>query len=83
MHKGMGFLRGGLERKKRLSPGRPQNRGGTDAAGLREIFRQMFRVCGVLPDAVARQDPILLFETLAAAEEKREIPDKLKWMYGM
>ena len=50
---------------------------------MRDIFRQMFRVCGVLPDAVARQDPILLFEILDAPREKREIPDKLKWMYGM
>ena len=50
---------------------------------LREIYRMLFSAWGVLPDAVERQDPKLLFTAISGAEEKPEIPDSVKALYGI
>lgn len=49
------------------------------------MYGQFFKVYGILPDAVARQDPELLFMTLDSLNEDKEpeIPPELAYFYGM
>lgn len=45
----------------------------------------LFKLHGIMPDVVARQNPILLLNTIALSadsEQSREIPDSLKFFYG-
>lgn len=46
----------------------------------------MFKYYKLLPDAVARQRPGLMFEMLDGLDkneaDEEDIPDKLKWFYG-
>ena len=55
--------------------------------GLEVVYSMMFKTYDLLPSEVAKQDPILLFMTLDGLEEKtqgtREIPDNLKFFYGL
>lgn len=50
---------------------------------LREVYHLLFAAWGVLPDAIERQDPKLLFTAIAGGEEKTEIPDSVKALYGI
>lgn len=56
-----------------------------DGRGLETVYTEMFRAYGLLPGEIAKQDPILLFMTLDGLheEENREIPDSLKFFYGL
>ena len=46
----------------------------------------MFKYYKLLPDAVAKQRPGLMFNMLDGldntSDEESKIPDKLKWFYG-
>ena len=61
--------------------------GGNDGEGgsLADLYGQLFRARGLLPDAVARQDPELLFMMLESLyeDEEPEIPPDLAYFYGL
>ena len=51
------------------------------------MYGRMYRAAGLLPDAIARQNPVLLFDMLCQLEAQREpsmenVPANLRWMYG-
>lgn len=66
--------------KKRVKSG---NSGGR----LKDLYSLMFRQRGILPDILARQRPLVLFDMLDKFGQENEpsmdnVPDDLKWMYG-
>lgn len=48
----------------------------------------MYKTNGILPDELARQDPVLLFVMMnsmddsAVAPSMDDVPDDMKWFYG-
>lgn len=51
------------------------------------MYGRMYRAAGLLPDAIARQNPVLLFDMLCQLEAQRapsmeNVPANLRWMYG-
>lgn len=48
-----------------------------------DLYGQLFKAHGLLPDVVARQDPWLLFMMLdGLSKEEREIPPNMAFFYG-
>lgn len=48
-----------------------------------DLYGQLFKTHGLLPDVVARQDPWLLFMMLdGLSEEEQEIPPNMAFFYG-
>lgn len=48
---------------------------------MRDFYRAFFKR-GMLPDVIAVQDPVLLFDALYEPPEEAEIPEGLGWFYG-
>lgn len=51
---------------------------------MRDLYSYFFKGHGILPDALAKQPPILLFEMLnsMSKEDEAEVPAGLDWFYG-
>lgn len=70
--------------KKRVASGNGQ---GESNGRLRDMYGRMYRTAGLLPDVIAKQNPVLLFDMLYQLEAERKpsmenVPANLRWMYG-
>ena len=54
-------------------------------ARLRELYRELFVNCGILPDRLEMQKPEMLFYALMNGQKKEtaDIPPQLRTLYGM
>jgi len=60
---------------------------GSEGEGtFRDMYKVFFQSFRLLPDAVARQSPRLLFDLFCEKEEKQgtaDVPAELKFFYGL
>lgn len=53
---------------------------------MRDLYKNLFRARGIMPDVVARQNPRLLFEMLDSIENEQieeNLPPSLGWLKGL
>ena len=48
---------------------------------MRDLYCTLFETMNLLPDMIAKQNPILLFDVISVNEEP-EIPKGMEWFYG-
>lgn len=56
---------------------------------LSDLYKIMYEVKGILPDDLAAQNPVLLFNMINSiegehqADEEKDLPPSLGWMVGL
>ncbi len=63
--------------------------GGGSNLDLSDLYKTMYEVKGILPDVLAAQNPVLLFNMINSiadeqrAEAEEDLPPSLGWMAGL
>lgn len=78
MYENLEFLCRGFEFKKKVTSSKG------DGVAFRKLYGFFMKKFGIMPDSVARQNPILLFEALDEDERQEEVilSEHLKMFYG-